>query len=1623
MMYMQKAYYAIILHIFTKSANILFISLISNHITLLMKKVRHLCMALLTAIGATLTAGAEQVSPYTVDFNTPITTSDHAFKVAPNWKHIVGKYTDAWGDTYYMSYSYRGAGGRPDDAGNNTGALYISSQTAGESYYDQSAVTDVLVTPVVSGDVTIYVNADSYSSSMTIYNINDDGTLGDQIVKYVNNGSDPATALSTSEWIAVTIHLDAPARIGYRGDRVAVDDFSATTATIEAEPGMTLESVVPTETSGTKYWDQLPDGSVEMRYTVTVTNNGQTVLTPGQKNYSVSIVNTNTNQALGTTPVPQTLAIGETSEPFDVVATITDVTSVWPYTYSSLKVAVRENLNGTSVKRADSSYNEYKSKFVFRAGGTSSTSSISTSTQQAFGIISEPLSKTYEIYNDGAAPLTVKSVTVPEGFTAEGIPAGEFTVAKKDKLDLTITQPATATGTFVGDLVIVYDNNGTETTYTLPFSASVITPGTWVADFNNTVSKPKWPEGSVAESGVAYEYNYSSGQYELYLQSYSSSGYATENNKFITPKLHAEAGDVMSFDLAYEANNSPEQGLKIYLSTDRVNWGEPVAEFPCSTLTSSFQTKTMTIPEAGDYYVAFALWRVKLDNIVGLKKVEGIDRDIYFKTVDVPDEVQSGKVISPAVEIIPVTGLTAADYSVKFYVDGQALATANSVDLEATAKDVKRFYLSDAWTPEVETNTTFNAYFQFEFTDGETVKSPEKQVKVTYEPWFAFFDKGTSTGAYNPTSRTAAIDFGRVNELGLKQEFEIYNHGMAPLTVSSITVPDGFTASVTEATVAAKERQQVDITFSATDPGTYSGNLSIVWVDGNGENQTYTLEVKGDLLDTTKWYASFDDGSTTGAWPLGSLYQSSVSTSDGGTYSAPDCYATCYGSSDNMLISPKLHAEAGETLTFNGRVYSSGWSEGSISIFAAPTRDDLQNEETRTLLGSLSGDTDDEASKMTDSWQTYTVAVPEAGDWYLGFAISNRAQLDEIYGLTVCDVAHDWMLEETTIPETAMQNKLITASLKLRNIGLRAEEAGAYTITAFVNGNPCLTADTPELAAEHSLTKALSPVEFTFRSPKVGTFPVYVQVTAGDYTVVSEPVEVTFTEETVSSELVVGTPAYVSNGNPDTTMKGLFNFYDKNSTGVVLYTPADLGLNGGEKITQIKFRGRVNGDITENYSMYFELTDDTEQAQPEPGEYDVTGMTQILDWPAHQWTAAGSESDPVDVVVADLAEPIVYEAGKSIRIVTRGTSDKYTRTHLLASTSTANNWGHSNDNRSTYESQAWTSDKLPVMYLSIAVDPVTLSGNVTYADGTPAEGAVVLLVSDDTDDVQYETLTDAEGNYEVNVIQHTRPYSVNATKDDLRDYLDEPVTFEESRTADFTLMLTQHITNDNPAFVPTPATILTVDMQWPAGVNTVSLPFALTRDEALNLFGADALIHTLGSDDGEGTNPIPTAMFDLHEGDLEAGVPYLVYLSEPAESHFFAKGIELIGQPGMTETATLRFTGVFEQTPVETGMYVLDGCKVLTDDQTPTGDPANNPTATEVAPFHAYLSAADGVELQGLHFRTASGLRDDFGYTGIGSVTADQLGGNAIYNLQGVRVTNPSTGVYIVNGRKIYIRK
>lgn len=68
---------------------------------------------------------------YTADFNTAITTSDHAFQVASNWRHIVSTYTNYWDEESYVSYSYSATAGV-----DGSGALSCSTNQNSNKTYE-----------------------------------------------------------------------------------------------------------------------------------------------------------------------------------------------------------------------------------------------------------------------------------------------------------------------------------------------------------------------------------------------------------------------------------------------------------------------------------------------------------------------------------------------------------------------------------------------------------------------------------------------------------------------------------------------------------------------------------------------------------------------------------------------------------------------------------------------------------------------------------------------------------------------------------------------------------------------------------------------------------------------------------------------------------------------------------------------------------------------------------------------------------------------------------------------------------------------------------------------------------------------------------------------------------------------------------------------------------------------------------------------------------------------------------------------------------------------------------------------------------------------------------------------
>lgn len=1593
---------------------------------------KHVEILLLTFLATLFSPLVSKAESYLCNFDKKIDTSNPNFKVASNWEHIVHKYVDdgsgdgdwgdgGWGDggwyvsqattasagdISYMPYSYYTTAGV-----GSSGTLYAGRQMTDSYGYTGATPSDYLVTPVVSGKITMQVKSSSYSSYVSFYYLDETGKAAGELIQKFSDGN----GLTRDEFVTVTITVEGSQRIGILANEVYLDDFTAADAQLEKEASIRILTADPSETTGVLRWDQQADGSVTVEFTnVTVENNGELDLTQGTKNFTISLINNDTGSALGAaTPVPQDLAIGKTSDPFTVTVNIPkdQISSVWSYSSKQVPIYLRENLQGSTLKRANSMYNVYESKFLFNTSDYNGSYSISSVID--FGMVSEATTKSFKLKNDGAAPLQIVSVTLPEGFTSN-FPSESFEVPAHGQTDVNITLPATSNGTFAGNLTIVYkDNSGNDKTYTVTLKGTMLGENTWWTDFNHGNSSLTYPVGSVAQSGINSDYINSNGSYNYYLKSYTSNDYATADNMFITPLLQAEAGDMMSFEVGRNSDSNSSSLLKVYISTDRQNWGDPLVSLTSDDVTSTtFTTHTFTIPEAGNYYIGFALYRLKLDNIIGLKQVE-VAHDLYIKEVNQKETIQSGDEIAPSITVIsPLKDIAAEDYTLKYFVNGKEAATIASKELKCSAKSSTDLR-AEKFAVTSETTSVYETYFKFEFTDGTVFTSPVKQLTVTNDPVFVFFDKDTSvSSSRQPDSRKTAISFGMGNQLGLVQKFEIYNWGTAPLTVKSIKVPEGFTASIDKATVAPKTRQAVDITFSAQTAGTYEGKLAIVYTAADGTDATFELPVSGTLLDPSKWYAPFDGSNN--AWPAGSRHQSNMELLSPSGKPANDysLYSSSYSSTNNMFITPKLKAKAGETLQFDARTYASNWPEGAVELFAATTREGLEDAATRISLGKWSGEGVDAEHTLTPEFRTVSVTFNEAGEYYLGFTIVSRVYVDNIYGLSLVPVEHDVVLASSTIPADGVQNQPAIAKITLQNFGLKAEEDATYTVASYVNGDKCSEVDGTELPVLFSTSDAGVEMEVEFRSPKVGTFPVHLEVDFGNgYKLTTEPVEVTFAEETLSGEVTVGTP--------DGFAKVPLDLYYKKSDAVMLYTAAELGLSDGDKIRSITIKGYAPQDWTTSLKVAYEWTNDQSMSKPADGDYDLTGMTVAINEDAHLWAKGGSATEVKDMITLTFSEPIVYEAGKSLRLFFAHYYDGYKSGFQFEKSNISRAFTRKHDNSLS----SWSSAQNPVLHIALAVEARTFSPTVVDSKDNAVAGATVTLISNDGDNVQYEGTTGEDGKAAINVIQSSRTYDVEIKSASGELYMEGVSVADASFVETVTLLDVVTIEDYTTLTEGKDAAVVYMNTTLEAGFNAVALPFAITADEAVEIFGEDAVVMELTGSSVEGTEV--RAHFTTVTTGMEAGKPYMVFVTHSTTPVMF-KNKAITTQMQNVETDHLVFTPTTSATALNGDMFLLTLDNYVTNGDTPVeisnaaGSILKAPAAGEqqLKSFRAYVTLKDPTATT-LTFDNSQDID-----TGIDSVGADTFtDDDLIYNLQGIRVSHPAKGaIYIVNGKKVVIK-
>lgn len=663
-----------------KPLDIISIYFITKYLTL-MRKAKLLLLTLLAVLGIN-TAMADNVSPYEADFNSTITTSVRDFAVASNWKHIVGIYTDDWGDKYYMSYSYKENEGVED-----SGTLLAYRQYAQDptSYNSGATVYDLLVTPVVSGEVKLYVKksisaSTSVPSFVEFYKVDATGTTrGDLIQRFEE--SDYVADPEIEGWSYVTITLDAAQRVGIRAQHVYLDNFSAANADIVVEKSLSITGLSSVE-GGNYIVSQNEDGTTDIELKVTLKNTGDVDFQPGDDNYTLTLVkkarygNTETVFDNATFAIDQAIAVGKEATFVASFTAPVELGTDWMY------LKVKENISGTtSSAQVWTQVKEYASGFVFDVAGTSYYSNPSpTTTPIDFGKVTEATTLNYEIYNPGSAPLTINSVTIDSPFTTDA-PTGEFTVAAGEKKQVTITFPATEPGIFEGKITIEYTNFGKDkATYTLDVKATVIDPSKNMITFDNgktgEEANGKFPEGSIHTNNVYISKETVDDKVNFYLQS------TNNTTKFITPLLTAEAGEQFSFDTWAPSFNS-DNTVTAYISKDRENWTQVAKQ---SGIGSKLITVITTIEEAGDYWLAFELTgSAYLDNIYGLTFAEQPEHNWYVISKDIPAKGKENNDYTATITLMNINP-TSDKLEAVVFLDGEDVHYEGLITLPANNK-------------------------------------------------------------------------------------------------------------------------------------------------------------------------------------------------------------------------------------------------------------------------------------------------------------------------------------------------------------------------------------------------------------------------------------------------------------------------------------------------------------------------------------------------------------------------------------------------------------------------------------------------------------------------------------------------------------------------------------------------------------------------------------------------------------------------------------------------------------------------------------------------------------------------------------------------------------------------
>lgn len=646
-----------------------------------------LLLGALALLGASFSASAEIKSPYNEGFDNP------GYR-PKGWLHA-------------CSSSYAAGTYTVNTTGGHTNG-YISVNQYGNywsSYYGNYSYNDYLITPAVSGEVSIWVKKNGTDPTLSFHKVADiSGSVPSSGYPILDGTAQNIVKdRSLDDWTKVTVTgVPDGTYIAVRAHNLSLDDFSASIADVKYRASILADV---SNTTGSTTLEANEQNNVTIKFKVTLENNGDIDYPASATGFRVDLKNSNLDEIVGTGYVTDAIPFGVKVEK---EFTMEFPAKLAPNTVSnSFRVVISNNEAGSvEASLAYFTIIPYApvAKFIFNEDNTKNQSNYNdVNILETITIGAGPAGTGRMLYlwNSGTAPMVVKNTTVTGDFSCN---AGAFTLARDEKKEIAIAVKGNP-GRKEGKITFQIEGLG-DVTYDL--LGLVTKQGDYMEDFEG----PEIPAGFIPGK------NWSLVKTPETLSTLGGTQWIActstySPDRLILPKLTFENGENFNF-MATKTDNTSSV-LNVYTSNDRVEWklvgtvdtrNEDAAykfssDKPTGTGYGTYEFKIFSFPmTAGDTYIALEAGGARVDNICG-GKLTPVEHDIYVSKIGIPDDamVNTRYIVSMTAQNLLVN--TEKNYDIVLEMAGEVVAHASE-------------------TPNMKTNDPIN--FDIRFTPHNTGK-------------------------------------------------------------------------------------------------------------------------------------------------------------------------------------------------------------------------------------------------------------------------------------------------------------------------------------------------------------------------------------------------------------------------------------------------------------------------------------------------------------------------------------------------------------------------------------------------------------------------------------------------------------------------------------------------------------------------------------------------------------------------------------------------------------------------------------------------------------------------------------------------------------------------------------